>query len=251
MDITGQRRYALSMKLVAYLRVSTTGQLDGYGPDAQLENIRAWAKRRGHKIVAIKTDDITGKSDAPDRPGLVEAIKLLRKPPMADGIVAQDLWRLARTLTVQEAILDRIWREGEGGHFFQVANGGDEVLRDDPDDPMRTCIRQVIGSIGQLDRAMVVKRLRDGRKRKAAEGRHSTGMYRYGTQGVGDGRKRDAAPRDDEQEAIQRILELRAQGASYRVVCRTLDSEGHRPRRATTWSPQAVQNVEKRALSSR
>lgn len=245
MDTAGQRRYDGVMRLIAYVRVSSSGQLDAYGPDIQLKDIRAWARRNGHKVVDVKCDDITGKADAVDRPHLLEALQMLRKPPKADGLIVANMTRLARQLTIQEAILALIWREG--GRVFAADQG--EILEDDPDDPMRTAIRQMQGVFAQLDRATTTKRLRDGRKAKAEQGRHAVGMYRFGTQGVGEGRERDAAPRDDEQEAIQRILELRAQGASYRLVGATLDSEGHKPRRAATWSPQAVQNVERRALT--
>jgi len=55
------------MRLVSYLRVSSAGQLDGYGFDVQRADIHRWAKTNGHKIVAEFTDTVTGKYDAPDR----------------------------------------------------------------------------------------------------------------------------------------------------------------------------------------
>jgi DNA invertase Pin-like site-specific DNA recombinase len=232
------------MRLVAYLRVSSTGQLDGYGFDTQREQITAWAKANCHKIVAEFTDSVTGKYDAPDRPGLTEALQMIRTPPAVDGIVVGKLDRLARALTVQEAILALVWREGSA--VFTAEDG--EVRQDDPDDPMRTAIRQVQGVFAELDRKTIVKRLRDGRRAKAAEGRHAVGPYRYGYQGTGKGRDRDAGLRADEQTAVARIVELRRAGRSYRTIAATLDTEGHRPRRATTWSAMAVRAVAQREL---
>ena len=55
-----------------------------------------------------------------------------------------------------------------------------EVHRDDPDDPMRTAIRQVMGVFSELDHSMVAKRLRDGRLAKAAAGRKAVGDYPFG-----------------------------------------------------------------------
>ena len=43
------------MRLVSYLRVSSNGQLDGYGFDVQREHIKSWAKANGHKIVSYGT----------------------------------------------------------------------------------------------------------------------------------------------------------------------------------------------------
>ncbi|WP_445184574.1 recombinase family protein [Pseudonocardia sp. Cha107L01] len=231
------------MHLVAYLRVSSNGQLDGYGFDVQRADIRRWAKANGHKIVAEYTDAVTGKADTADRPGLLEALQMIRRPPDAEGVIVGKLDRLARQLTVQEAILSLVWREG--GRVFTAEDG--EVLQDDPDDPMRTAIRQVQGVFAELDRKTVVKRLRDGRRAKADAGRHAVGAYPYGTHGVGKGRERDAGPREDEQAAVRRIAELRAAGESYRTIATTLDAQGLKPRRAASWSAMSVRNVAVRA----
>lgn len=232
------------MRLISYLRVSSVTQLDGFGLDVQRKAVRAWAKAHGHKIVGEYVDaGVSGALEATERPGLSEALQQLRRPPNADGLLVARLDRLARKLTVQEAILALVWREG--GQVFTADQG--EVLVDDPDDPLRSAIRQMVGVFAELDRRTVVKRMRDGIRAKAATGRKATGSYAYGTQPVGKGRERDAGPRDDEQAAIARIVELRAAERSYRAIATTLDAEGHRPRRAASWSAAAVRNVAVRA----
>lgn len=235
------------MRLVAYLRVSSTTQLDGFGLDVQRKTVRRWAKANGHRIVAEHVDaGVSGALEAADRPGLSEALQVLRRPPNADGLVVARLDRLARKLTTQEAVLALVWREG--GRVFAADEG--EVQQDDPDDPMRSAIRQMVGVFAELDRKTVVKRMRDGIKAKAETGRHATGSYAYGYRGAGKGRERDAAPRDDEQAAVRRIVDLRASGASYRAIAAALDEEGLRPRRAARWSPMAVRNVAVREMAA-
>jgi DNA invertase Pin-like site-specific DNA recombinase len=149
-------------------------------------------------------------------------------------------------LIVQEAALAIAWQAG--CRVFAADTG--EVLRDDPDDPMRAALRQVVGVFAELDRRMVVKWLRDGRSAKAGTGRKVTGSYPYGYVGVGKGRDRDAAPRTDEQRAVARIVELRQAGESYRAIAATLDAEGHQPRRAASWSAMAVRAVAQRELGA-
>lgn len=231
------------MRLVAYLRLSSDTQLDGWGIDRQREAITAWAKHAGHTVIAECSDVVTGKADAVDRPGLTEALAMLRRPPKAEGIVASHLDRFARQLTVQEAIVGLAWRES--ARVFTAESN--EILRDDPDDPMRTAMRQVQGVFAQLDRATVVKRMRDGRKAKAAAGRKATGSYAYGTKATGEGRDRDAGPREDEQRAVQFILAQRGHGDSYRTIAAALDEAGMSPRRAASWSPMSVRAVVERA----
>jgi DNA invertase Pin-like site-specific DNA recombinase len=235
-----QSRYGDLVRLIAYLRVSSDSQLDGFGLDVQLAAIRRWAKGNGHRMVETYTDaGVSGATDAADRPGLSAALLSLQHPPKADGLVVARLDRLARALTVQEAALAIVWRAG--GRVFTADSG--EVLQDDPDDPMRTALRQVVGVFAELDRRMVVKRMRDGRKAKAATGKKATGSYPYGYEGTGKGRNRDAAPDSAEQVAVRRIAELRTAGKSYREVASALDAEGLRPRRAASWSAMSVRNV--------
>lgn len=244
--IAGQTRYDGVMRLIAYIRTSTSKQLDAYGPDSQYADIRKWAKAAGHRIVDKKIDDISGTTDMTDRPGLLDALQMIRKPPQADGIVVANLTRLARELHVQEAILATVWAEEK--HVFAADQG--EILKNDPDDPMRTAMRQMQGVFAQLDRAMITKRLRDGRKMKALAGKHSVGQYQFGLTGIGEGRERDAGPCEDEQQAVTRIVELRAQGLSYRAVGERLDGEGLTPRRAARWSAMSVRSVAQRAATS-
>lgn len=232
------------MKLVAYVRVSGTGQVnDGYGLTVQEKAVRAWAKSNGHRIVRlVREEGVSGATDAIDRPGLSEALLMVREGD-AEGLLIPRLDRLARALTVQEATLAIVWRDG--GRIFTTDTG--EVLADDPDDPMRTAMRQVVGVFAELDRRMVVKRLRDGRAAKQAAGRKSVGAYAYGTHGKGEGRDRDAATNPAEARVLARIVELRKAGRSYRVIGETLDVEGLRPRRAAKWSAMTVRSVCQRA----
>jgi DNA invertase Pin-like site-specific DNA recombinase len=233
------------MRLVAYLRVSSEGQLDGYGLDSQQRAVRAWAKANGHRIVHTCVDEaISGALEAADRPGLACALDAITTG-MADGVIVARLDRLARQLTVQEATLALVWQRG--AKVFTADTG--EVHRDDPDDPMRTAIRQVMGVFAELDRKMVAKRLRDGRFAKAAAGRKAVGDYPFGYGATGKGRDRDAGPIDAEQKAVARIVELRRAGRSYREIAAALDAEGHRPRRAASWSAAAVRNVALREIA--
>lgn len=227
------------MKLVSYLRVSSEGQIDGYGLDAQRRAVRAWAKANDHRIVHECADEaVSGALDASERPGLSCVLDQLADGT-ADGVIIARLDRLARQLTVQEATLGLIWRRGAA--VFSADQG--EVHADDPDDPMRTAIRQVMGCFAELDRKMVAKRLRDGRRAKAAAGRKAVGDYAYGYCATGKGRDRDAGPNGAEQEAVRRIVELRSAGQSYRQIASTLDAEGLKPRRAAAWSAMSVRNI--------
>jgi len=233
----------VKVKLVAYVRVSTAGQVsDGYGLSIQEKAVRAWAKANGHRIVRLVSEEgVSGAKEAVDRPGLSEALTLIQDGT-AEGLLIPRLDRLARSVTVQEATLAFVWRHG--GKVY-AADSGD--IAEDQDDPYRIAMREMAGVFAGLERRIIVKRLKDGRAAKQAANKKAVGAYAYGTHGVGEGRERDAGLNPAEAAAHALILDLRRTGKSYREICSALDAEGYRPRRAELWHPMVVRSICHRA----
>lgn len=220
------------MKLVGYLRVSTREQVEhGQGLDIQRKAIQRWARAHGHRVVAWVSDEgVSGAKSADDRPGLTDALAMIRDGQAA-GLVVRDLDRLARSVTVQEATLATVWSLLKGSVF--TVHG--EVMRDDPDDPMRTAMREMAGVFAGLERRMIVKRLRDGRAAKAAKGGHANGRYPYGWDRTG--------PVRAEQTALALMLDMAAQGESTRAIAARFAAEGHPTKRGGAWSPPVVARI--------
>jgi DNA invertase Pin-like site-specific DNA recombinase len=225
------------VKFIGYRRVSTSGQVDRYGLPAQETDLRAYARAGKHQLVRIETDGAKPGSLPPDeRPGLLAALKAIERGE-ADGLlIPGDLDRLARELWVQETILHQIWKMH--GVIHATARG--EIEPTDPDDPMRTFLRQVMGGVAELDRALVAKRMRNGRKAKAATG----GYAGYGSPAFGQ-RSVDGELVDDEDQAatITRMRELRSEGMGYRAIADRLNAEGLTSKRGGAWHPQTVSRV--------
>jgi DNA invertase Pin-like site-specific DNA recombinase len=231
------------MRLVAYVRVSTKGQADdGLGRVDQEKRIRTWCKRNGHTLCgAVAFDQASGTTPVDQRDGFVDALNRIRGGH-CEGLISLNLGRIARLLTVQEAALAMVW--ASGGRVFTVDAG--EVLQDDPDDPMRTAIRQMMAVFHQLDRAMIVARLQGGRQVKAAQGGYAYGSPRFGQ------RAEDHAlvDHDAEQATVGRILELHAAGLSLREIAGTLQGEGRMAKRGGPWHPVTVSRVLKWAAET-
>ena len=142
------------MKLIAYIRVSTGKQAEeGLGLDIQEQTIRSWAKAHRHKIAAVIGDEgISGVKELDDRPGLAEALAMVREGSVS-GICVARLDRLARDLVLQEQLLAEFRRHG--ADVFTTSAGEAGYLADDPDDPSRRLIRQVLGAVSQYERSMI------------------------------------------------------------------------------------------------
>lgn len=224
------------MEAVAYLRVSSQGQIDGYGLDLQEHDVRTYAERNDITVKRWCVDSVSGTKDDADRPGLMEAMQSL-----ADGettiLLAAKLDRIARAVGVQEAILARIWRLPGPDRQVHTADVG-LVPQDDPDDPMRTAMRQMAAVFHQLDKAMIVKRLKDGRRHKARVGK-AVGSYPYGW--AKDG------PVADEQRTRALAERLRSEGATLAATVAELNRLGSRTRSGREWTISGLHNVLARA----
>lgn len=237
------------VKLVAYLRVSTIEQAaHGFGLDVQRTAIRKAAKTLGARIVAWTSDEgKSGALGAEDRPGLAEALELIDSG-RADGLIVRDLDRLARAVTVQEAVIGQVWLTDGAGVYTSLPP--QEVTRDDPDDPMRTAMREMAGVFAGLERRMITKRLRDGRKAKAALGGHAAGSPPYGYRTAKKSADNPAGaliPDPAEQAALVRMTALAEQGVSTREIARMLTAEGHPTKRGGNWSSPTVARILSRA----
>jgi DNA invertase Pin-like site-specific DNA recombinase len=239
-------------RLVAYLRVSTIEQkAHGFGLEVQRRAIRDAARALDARVVDWFTDGgLSGALPAEERPGLSAALDRIDLNGV-DGLIVRDLDRLARAVTVQEALLARVWLVGHAAVFTSIPP--QEVQRDDPDDPMRTAMREMAGVFAGLERRMIAKRLRDGRRAKAAAGGHSTGATPYGWRSAkrGPGNPNGAlVPVPAEQAALRRMIDLHNAGASTHQIADTLTAEGHPTKRGGRWASATVARILARESAS-
>ena len=142
--------------------------------------------------------------------------------------------RLARNLTVQEGILAT---RGASDASIHAADLG-EIARDDPDDPMRTALRQMVGVFAQLERGMIAARLRGGRRQKADKAATHTAH-----------RPSDGAPttvnwyRSTLSSPLSPGSKSCGQRASLRAIAATLEAEGRPTRRGGHWQPTVLAKI--------
>jgi DNA invertase Pin-like site-specific DNA recombinase len=222
--------------LVAYCRVSTNGQAeDGLGLDVQRDAITRWAAGNGHKIIAWYEDaGVSGSNGVEGRVGLADALVAL-KDSRAAGLVVAKLDRLARSLTVQEGTLRKVWDVGAVVYSADIG----EVPEDDADDPMRTALRQMVGVFAQLERGMIAARMRAGRVKKASTGGYAGGGPAYGWRAV-DG---SLEPIPEEQSVIATIRRLRGDGWSWAAIAAALNTSEVPSRRGDRWHAATARRV--------
>jgi DNA invertase Pin-like site-specific DNA recombinase len=229
---------------VVYVRASIT---HAHSRAQQLRRVREWARRRGDvTIVAVLSDD--GKSGAltedEGREGLAHALATV-EDGLAEMLVVPALDRLARKLIVQEAVLAKVWAVGAS---VWEADRDEEVPEDDPDDPMRTAMRQMAAVFGELERSMTRLRLRRGRVHKHQRGGYAGGRtVPFGQRVEGEGREARRVPCPNEAAVCERVRKLRGSGATYASIAERLNAEGVPTKLGRRWHVSQVRRVLARA----
>jgi DNA invertase Pin-like site-specific DNA recombinase len=127
-----------------------------------------------------------------------------------------------------------------GAEVFSTSDAEQGYLQDDPSDPSRKLIRQVLGAVAEYERAMIRLRLEAGRRRKSQSGGYAGfGSPPFGYRSEGGALVPDA----DEQNTLARIGSLHDDGKSLRQIARALDCEERRPRRGEHWQPRQVSRI--------
>jgi DNA invertase Pin-like site-specific DNA recombinase len=126
-----------------------------------------------------------------------------------------------------------------GAQVFTTSDAEAGYLGDDPDDPSRKLIRQILGAVNEYERAMIRLRLRTGRARKREHGYAGDGPPPFGYRAEARQLVEDAG----EQAVVARIRVLRGEGRSLREIAATLSAEGYRPKRSSTWHPGSLRLI--------
>jgi DNA invertase Pin-like site-specific DNA recombinase len=140
-----------------YMRVSSLDQ----HPETQLYDLRQMAAQRGYDIVQEYTDRISGARARP--PGLDDLMRDARRGRF-DVVLVWASDRIARSVKHFLEVLDELNRlQIEFVSFReQIDTGG----------PLGRAIVVIIGAIAELERNLIIERVRAGMRRARLEGRH-------------------------------------------------------------------------------
>src|SRR5579863_4216066 len=140
-----------------YVRVSTTDQ----HPETQLHDLEAMAQQRGLEIVQRYSDQITGTRAR--RPGLDQMLADARRGQF-DIVLVWACDRVARSTRHFLEVLDEL------NHLnVDFASFREQI---DTAGPLGRAVVVIIGAIAELERGLIVERVRAGMRRAKLEGRH-------------------------------------------------------------------------------
>lgn len=231
------------MTAVACLRVSTDGERQALGADAQRAAITTWALASGVEVVGWHLDEVSGGAPLDERAGLLAAL--------AD-VTAQGAKRLVFST------LDRFSRDPVSAALVEAELGrhGAEVVFADGSgngaDPTAELVRGIRLVVARFERKLIAARIKAALAVKQARG-ELTGSAPFGMRPI-DGPLRTGRdgvakpvqllePDPAEQVTIARAVALSEAGETVRDVVTSLAAEGHTGRAGKPLALAAVHKI--------
>ena len=216
---------------VGYLRVSGKGQIKGHGFTRQKDEIQAYAKKNGYKINEWYEEVYTGTQE--DRPEFMRMVEDV----LGNGcrtIIIECMDRFGRRSMVSEQLLALLIRKD----IAMISAMTDQNVTEDvqnENDPWKKFIIQIQNSVAELDKRLLVRKLRKAREAKRTKTGRCEGRKPYGWY-------------PGEDEIIKRIKELyrKPKGEKrmgFRTIARKLNDEGIPTRSGVQWSDTQIRSI--------
>lgn len=221
------------LRLIAYIRVSKVADRSGdsfQSPDQQRDAIsHAVALRPGAEVIheIVELDESGGTMD---RPGLSEALDMLRRR-LADGIVVAKLDRFARNAAAIETIEGL---ERDGRVFVSAA---------DNFDTMTSVGRFALGMmllVARLERDRHVETWDISTRNSIGRGVHTVVPYGYRR---ANGKGSPLVEHEAEAIVVRRIFDERDRGFGVAAIADALNADGIPAPRGGSWTRQTVRAI--------
>ena len=213
-------------KCFLYLRVSGKSQIRGDGWLRQFIACRQYAKEHNIQIVRIfREKGVSGTKELEDRPALSALFAALSENGIKT-ILIEKLDRLGRDLMVSETIVADIKKSG----YMLLSTCEPDLISDDPS---REFMRVIFTAIAQLEKKLLVLKLRGARQRMKARGTRCEGRIPYG----------EDKDRPEEHKVLAQMIALRKMGNNPEQIAKFLNAQGTPTRYGKSWLSQGVSRI--------
>ena len=230
------------MNAVGYIRVSSAEQADsGVSLAAQRATIEAYCAFKGLTLVEIVEDGgVSAGKRLETRVGGMRVLDMVAKGAVG-AIVATKLDRVFRNAADCLTMTEQWNRAGVALHLLD--------MNLDTSTPMGRAFLTMAAAFAELERSTGVERTRTALAQVKAEG-GSIGQMPLGLTRAdeldGAGRRIVIAV-DDELRAVERVVELRRSGATFRAIADAMNAAGIPTKAGSRWHATTAQRVCERA----
>jgi len=226
-------------KVVAYLRVSTGMQVEGYSLDAQLASIERYAKAYDYEIVKIYKDEGKSGKSVEDREDFIRMFEDIETEAInVDYVMVFKLSRFGRNTADVMTYLQRLQDNGVNlvcveDHLNSEYGAGKMMIT-------------VLSAVAEIERVNILEQTMAGRRQKAEEGKWNGGFPPYGYS-LGED---DILQLNEEEAKAVRIIydKYVNDGMGFNSIAKYLNRQGISkiPRKngtLTQWSAKLVKDI--------
>lgn len=220
---------------IGYIRISTGKQQKGTSLIEQQERIETFARERGFEVVEFVTEVKSGGVGDGEvfgwesRPRLQDLLDRAEGDEFVAVIVAK-FDRLARDHATQ-TVLRRMLAQHEVDLFSCAEDNGDG--------PEAALQRNVLAAVAEYERHLIRERLRRGKAKRKAQGRHTHGRVPYGYRSEGGVLSVD----EGEAEIVRQIFAEAKDESSCGRIARRLNRDGVPSPGGKAWSSPTVRRI--------
>jgi len=217
---------------IGYVRVSTEQQAsEGVSLEAQRAKIEHWCKANDYELVNVYVDaGISGKS-MDKRPGLLDALKSLKK---GMALVSYSLSRLARStkdaLSIGESVAKKKADMVSLTEQIDTTTAAGKMMF------------QMLSVLAEFERNLVAERTTNALQHKKRTGQKYTNQTPYGFEAI-EGRLVQV---QQEAEIVAEIQASRTGGNTLQFIADDLNGRGIPTKTGKTWAPATIHLLLKR-----
>lgn len=221
----------MTKTVVAYIRVSTDGQVDKYGLDAQKKDIMMYCSKNDMYISRwyIEKGVSGAKESRPELDKLIYGDEI-ENPPIAAVVVAKND-RVARDINIYYYLKMQLQKKGV--ELISVAEDFGEF------GIMAHFLEAFTLCVAEMERENITKRTSAGRRVKKSKGGYAGGRPVYGYRSV-EGKLEVV---EEEAACVKRIFLLRELGHTLREIADLVNEAGYRTQKGCEFTFGTIQSV--------
>lgn len=220
------------MKALAYVRVSTEEQArEGISLQNQESRIRAFCQAKDWGLADVLVDEGYSGSSL-DRPRMQELIRRCQRREV-DVVVIYKLDRLTRSVRDLGYLVQDVFGKYETA-FSSIQDNFDTTTANGK------LILNILGSVAQWERDIVVERTRDVMAHKRLSLK-LIGAIPMGFDLAGDGET--LVPNEQELDVVRQMMLLRQAGHSFQTISEKLNDDGTPAKQGGRWYSKTVRSV--------
>ena len=225
------------LEAVGYARVSGASQVDKDGFPRQMAAIKACCESKGMTLVhEYHEEAVPGKLDEEHRPAFQRMIADLLSNGCRTSVI-ESMQRLARAYRTQEHLI--IYLASKGISLIS-ADTGEDITAAMMGDPMRRALVQIQGIIAELEKNLIVTKLRAAKDRMRERGEKAEGRYAFGYH----------PEKPEEKLILSSILDRARHGDSAEKITVILNADKVPTRTGKgPWYPMVVRRILDRELN--